>query len=92
MLGSMVRLVLKHKISIPLLECKYMIFLLFVLALFFFLSLVFKYKWDIYICISKWNVMKLKFNKKTGIVDFDISFKELVLILLVIKILIDCFF
>ncbi len=24
--------------------------------------------------------MKLKFNKKTGIVDFDISFKELVLI------------
>ncbi len=58
----------------------------------FFLSLVFKYKWDIYICISKWNVMKLKFNKKTGIVDFDISFKELVLILLVIKILIDCFF
>lgn len=46
----------------------------------FFLSLVFKYKWDIYICISKWNVMKLKFNKKTGIVDFDISFKELVLI------------
>lgn len=36
--------------------------------------------------------MKLKFNKKTGVVDFDISFKELVLILLAIKILIDYFF
>lgn len=54
-------------------------------------KLVFKYKWIYYFCIQKKNVMKLKINRRLGIVDFDISLGEMILILFIIKILIDCF-
>lgn len=54
-------------------------------------NLVFKYKWTYYFCIQKKNVMKLRINRRLGIVDFDISLGEMILILFIIKILIDCF-